>query len=302
MTISEYSDVFHGKKVETYDGGQPDIATKVYRLTLEYDDERRIGDLIEEFLSKVDKSKLDALIIGQWNNPAEESSEETLGVLVAHAAELPALKALFIGDMTYEDCEISWIIQSDYNMLLENFQSLETLRIRGGNQLELEPFSHPALKQLIIESGGLPSSVANALAESSLPALEHLELWLGTDGYGFDGDVALYERVLGSLRTPGLRYLGLRDSDIADDLAVWLAGQSWIEQLDTLDLSLGTLGDTGAEALFNSPHVRKLRCLDLSHHYISQAVQDKLRSLPISVKLDDAQDEDEGYKYVAVGE
>lgn len=82
-----------------------------------------------------------------------------------------------------------------------------------------------------------------------MPNLSHLELWLGSDDYGFSGDADLYRRVLAALMTPSLQYLGLPDAEIADDLAKMLSTQEAISHLKTLDLSLGTIGDVGAGPL-----------------------------------------------------
>lgn len=306
MTISDPSATFFGKAVQQYESASmPEVGgEQVYRLSLEYDDDQSMPELIEEFLAKIDKTRLDALIIGLWGEAYETSAGSILETLIAHAPELPNLRALFIGDMTFEECEISWINQADYTELLNAMPQLQVLKIRGSQQLAFAPLQHAGLTQLIIECGGLPSGIAGSLASSTLPALTHLELWLGTEDYGFDGDVALYQRMLAGLQAPNLRYLGLRDAQLADEVAVWLAAEPRIASLETLDLSLGVIGDTGAEALFASPHVRQLDLLDLSHHYISEEWQQKLRTLPLEVVLDDPQEEDEDYegRYVAVGE
>ncbi|NVE01781.1 STM4015 family protein [Massilia sp. BJB1822] len=308
MTISDSTTSFHNKQVLQYDpesafNPSPDV---VYRLSLDYDDERKMADLISSFLEQADKATLEALIIGMWGEPYEASADDVIAALVSHAPQLPKLRALFIGDMTYEECEISWIVQGSYKPLLDAFPQLEELRIRGGNGLKLEPFAHQKLRKFTIESGGLDQQIAQALTESSMPQLEHLELWLGTEDYGFSGDVTLYQKVLAQLATPSLRYLGLRDAEIADQLAVWLAKEPLLAGITTLDLSLGTLGDVGAEALLNGTQLGTLTRLDLSHHYISSAKQEKLKALPFAVVLDDPQEdeEDDGevYRYVAVGE
>lgn len=304
MTISEPTETFFDKPLRAYESATPpDIGKYVYRLALEYDDKRQMPELIDEFLAQVNPAQLDALVIGMWGEPYEQSANAIIAKLAERAADLPALRALFIGDMTFEECEISWIVQGDYAPLLNAFPQLEELRIRGANGLAIAPFTHQAMRSFTIECGGLPAEVAQALAQSSMPKLTHLELWLGTDGYGFSGDVALYSRVLAALWTPTLEYLGLRDAEIADELALWLAGHEPVRQLKTLDLSLGTIGDLGAQALYQSEYVRNLARLDLSHHYISGAVQAQLKTLPLQVILDDEQDaEDDGDRYVAVGE
>jgi hypothetical protein len=303
VTISEPTEKFFNKPLRVYQSGtKPDIGNYVYRLALDYDDSKQMPALIDEFLAQVDTAQLDALVIGMWSEPYEASADPIIAKLVERAADLPALRALFIGDMTFEECEISWIVQGDYSPLLNAFPQLEALHIRGSTGLKIAPFTHQAMRSFTIECGGLPAEVAEALAQSSMPKLTHLELWLGTEDYGFSGDVELYRRVLAALWTSDLKYLGLRDAEIADQLAQWLAGHEPIRQLDTLDLSLGTIGDLGAWALFQSQYVRDLARLDLSHHYISEACQAQLKTLPIAVVLGDPQKEDEDYRYVAVGE
>lgn len=304
--ISTKLDTFQGRTVMDYKPGTVPVnsAGTVYRLESDYDNGPAMSALIPEFLSHIPAPDLQALVIGSWVEPYETSASEFLTVLVDRAAELGGLRALFVGDMTYEECEISWIVQGDYTPLLNALGALEVLRIRGSNSLVIAPFTHHGLRQFIIECGGLGNEILKNLAQSAMPALEHLELWLGADDYGFNSNLATVQRAVTHLCTPALRYLGLRNAQIADEVAVWLAGEPWVAELDTLDLSLGVISDKGAQALLASPHVARLKRLDLSHHYISAEVQAALRRLPVEVVLDDPQDanEDEDSRYVSVGE
>lgn len=303
MTISERTERFFGKVVQDFEPGTTpsSAAGVVYRLSLDYDADTSMQALLSDFLESCDKAALEALVIGSWGESASESPAEVLALLADQAPQLPNFKALFVGDMTYEECEISWIVQCDYAPLLKAFPKLQELRIRGATSLEFPAVTHTGLRTLAIECGGLPSGVCQALARSSLPALTTLELWVGTDEYGFDGNVALLKSVVDALRLPTLSYLGLRDAETADEIAQWLAGEAWIAQLGTLDLSLGTLGDIGAKALLGSAHVRGIARVDLSHHYISPALQSQLQAAIPGVVLADPQDDDED-RYVAVGE
>lgn len=305
MTIGDHQSSFFGKPVVDYQkGGSVEaLDSQVYRLSLEYDDKTPMAQLLDEFLNTADKSRLDALVIGIWEDAYENSVQDALDLLIARKDELPALRALFIGDITYEECEISWIIQGAYNELLATFPALEVLSIRGSTQLSIDAFSHANLRELRIECGGLPAAILHNLAASSLPALQRLELWLGTEEYGFDGNLDDVIACVEALKPQRLDYLGLRDAQIADEVAGWLAGQPWLTSIANIDLSLGTLGDAGAEALYNSPYLPGVKRLDLSHHYISETWQEKLASLPLTVVLDDPQEEeDEDDRYVAVGE
>ena len=307
MTVNDTQDRYSGKPVAEFRMGDTiadpaSVRASVYRLAQDYDSSESQRELLDAFLRQVDVAAIDALIIGAWSEAHDESPQGYLDGLIERRAELPALRSLFIGDMTYEDCEISWIIQADYNPLLAAFPQLRSLRIRGSSGLKLVPFAHESLEELAIECGGLPSGIANAIAASKLPALRKLELWLGDDDYGFDGDVGTYAKLLDAIDASRLESLGLRDSQISDALAAHLAAQPWLGKLKLLDLSMGTIGDAGAQALCESPHLAGLGTLDLSHHYIGADWQAKLRALPCKVVLDDPQDEDDGERYVAVAE
>lgn len=306
MTINDYSESFFGRKVVNFaygDTPQPTAANVVYRLVQDWEAEETQAELLQDFFSKVPPAQVEALVIGPWGESQENSPQEYLDGLIARRAELANLKALFVGDMTYEDCEISWIVQTGYNALLDAFPQLEVLRVRGTTEgLELKPFKHAALRELVIEGGGLSAEVMAAVAASELPALKKLELWLGTEEYGFDGDIGTCKQLLEAIEPQRLEVLALRDSEIADELAQLLAGQPWLGKLAVLDLSKGTLGDVGAQALLDSPYLAGLGKLDLSHHYISEPMQAKLRALPFEVVLDNPQEEDEYGRFVEVGE
>lgn len=309
MTVNETQAQYNGKPVVEFRMGDTiadpaSVRTTAYRLAQDYDSGESQRDLLDAFLAQIDTSALDTLIIGAWSEAHDEGPKGFLDGLIERRAELPALRHLFVGDMTYEDCEISWIIQGDYNPLLDAFPQLQSLRVRGSTSLALVPFTHEALQALAIECGGLPGGIARAIAASRLPALTRLELWLGDENYGFDGDLGLYAQLLDAVDASRLQYLGLRNAQISDALALHLAAQPWLGKLDTLDLSMGTIGDEGAQALCDSPHITGLGTLDLSHHYISDEVQARLKALPCKVVLDDPQDADDtdGDRYVEVGE
>src|SRR5262249_21721721 len=158
-----------------------------------------------------------------------------------------------------EENEVSWIIQSDISPIFQAYPALEYFRIRGSDGLSIGGgINHTALKSLIFESGGLPADIIREIAASKLPALEHLEIWTGSNGYGGAPTTKALRPFLDGSAWPRLRYLGLRDSEYADEIAEALMGASILGQLDTLDLSLGTLGDRGGEALLNNPALKRL--------------------------------------------
>jgi hypothetical protein len=89
------------------------------------------------------------------------------------------------------------------------------------------------------------------------------------------------ESILSGVAFPKLRHLGLRDAENADELAVALAHAPVVARLESLDLSLGTLSDVGAAALLAGQPLTHLKRLDLHHHFLSDAMIERLwRALP----------------------
>lgn len=300
----EHLTSFYGKQVVDFPvgGALADPATTVPRLRVDFEVEETATTLLAEVLAQPKADQLTALVIGAWSGALyDDPPSEIIEALVAAADQLPNLRALVIGDITYEENEVSWIHQCEVSALWAAFPRLEVLHIRGSQGLSLGRPSHAALKTLIIECGGLPANVLHELSQASFPSLEHLELYLGTERYGWNGTIADVQALLQANRFPKLRYLGLRDSEIADEVAQAVAQASLPANLEVLDLSLGTLGDAGAEALLAAPFIKKLKKLDLHYHYFSDGMKQQLAALPIEVDLDEEQGENDD-RYVSVGE
>lgn len=313
MANNENLSEFAGKPVRDWDvkSGIRDARSTTYRLSLSYDEADDGGTLVDKlaaFLTDPAVGQVDALVIGAWNTAdSGESSEPLVEALAAAGRDrLVGLRHLFFGDITYEECEISWIVQSDLSPLLEAYPKLEHLTVRGSQGLSLGTPRHANLRELVIQTGGLPPAVVHEVGSADLPALEHLELWLGTPDYGGDATVEDLAPLLRGDPFPRLTYLGLKNSVIQDDIAAAVVLAPVLDRLDVLDLSMGTLGDAGAKALLASPAVRRLKKLDIHHHYVSPESVAALRGLGIEVNADDPQTPDEWggelHRYVSVSE
>lgn len=306
--ISSNLDTFCGKTVVDiiFEDGIKDLDKNVYRLKLDYealDSGEKMDDFIQNFAEAPFASKIEELIIGQWDYDSSHDSSIVVNKLVELKDTFKNLKALFIGDITYEEQEISWICQSDVSPILAAYPNLEFLQIRGGTDLGLSQLKHPNLKTLIIQTGGLPPNVVNDISNAELPNLEKLEVWLGSDAYGFESKIEDFENIINGGKFPKLMYLGLKNSIIQDEIAIKLAQSPILDQLHTLDLSMGVLTDKGAQALLDSPKIKQLTHLNLNHHYMSDSMMEKLRGLGISISMDDQEDvEDEDDRYVEVSE
>ncbi|MGW4315068.1 STM4015 family protein [[Kitasatospora] papulosa] len=259
---------------EAEEATRPPAGAVAWRVSVDpYDGDVAWEAEFEAFLEAVDPSGVEALIIGQWGESYEETSAYPIGLVVAAADRLTSLRAVFVGDLVAEEAEISWIEQSDVTALLTAFPQLTHLGVRGGTGLTFPPVKHDSLRGLVIESGGLPAEALRGLLDSELPALESLDLWLGVSSYGGDVVVPDLAPLLAGARFPRLSHLGLRNSELQNEIASAIASAPVVAQLRTLDLSNGTLGDEGAAALLEGQPLTHLTSLDLHHHFLTEPME-----------------------------
>ncbi|MFD7867186.1 STM4015 family protein [Streptomyces sp. NPDC059783] len=255
-------------------GPRPAADAAAWRVSVDaYEDEQTWEEEFTAFLDEVDPAGVRALIIGQWGESYEETSSYPIGLVIAAADRLTSLEAVFVGDLVQEEAEISWIQQSDVTALLTAFPGLVELGVRGGSDLVFPATKHERLKSLTIEAGGLPAEVVRGVLDSELPALEHLDLWLGVSAYGGDANVSDLAPLLSGTRFPALRHLGLRNSEVQNEIAAAIASAPVVARLTTLDLSCGVLGDEGAAALLEGQPLTHLGALDLHHHFLTEAME-----------------------------
>ncbi|MFJ8622391.1 STM4015 family protein [Kitasatospora sp. NPDC093550] len=325
MTVHEHIEQFHGLPVfdvvdapaEAAAQGRagavrlPEADAVAWRINLDYEAEETFTESWQRFLDAVDTERVTAVVIGQWWSDDPESFREPMEAVVAAAGRLPALRALFVGDITGEQFEISWIQQCDITPLLTAFPRLAELVVRGASGdwdgkegLVLEPLRHEALKALRFEAGGLPGSVVRSVAGCDFPALERLELWLGVENYGGDATMDDLAPFLDGTRLPALRHLGLQNSELQDDIAADVAHAPVVARLESLSLSMGVLTDQGATALLEGQPLTHLRALDLHHNFLSDAMHQRLREALPGVELDlsERNAPDARWRYVAVAE
>ncbi len=317
MTFSSHAVEFAGRPVTAVpaDGPLPTVDGPVaWSFSVwDYDVADAEGSLHKGFAEGFERfvaeagPRVEALVIGAWGYAA--FNDAPIAQICAAASRLPNLRALFLGDQITEECEVSWMRVGDVSELLNAYPALEILRVRGSAEhLTFSRVRHAALRELAVETGGLSRELTGNVLTSELPALTTLELWIGTEDYGRDTGLADLAPLLGGEVHTGVRRLGLRNAEIADDLAANLATAPVVPRLETLDLSLGTLGDRGGEALLSGQPLTHLSKLDLHHHYLSAEVAQRIvDTLPgVTVDVSDEQQDDEydgeSYRYTAVGE
>lgn len=292
---------FANRQVRDFRPGQVlgDPAEVVYALRCDYDDNDGINLFLGQLLDAPGSELIEALVFGLWDGvdgvcTGDASARSLVELLVEVRDRLPNLKALFIGDITYEECEISWLAQTDMSPILQAYPQLEILQVRGGVGLRFQNAArHEHLKALILETGGLSRETLYQVYAWDFPALEHLELWFGSENYGGDCWEQDLSPVLEDLCFPKLIYLGLRNSKFADEMSERVAAAPLLNGLQVLDLSLGILSDEGAAKLLTCEAARDLETLNVSQSYLSGAMIDQLKASGISVRAVDQREEED---------
>jgi hypothetical protein len=260
----------------------PDADAVAWRLATHFDATLELADVFSAFRRVVDTKQVRALVFGYWDTDILSGSPGVVDLLCAHADEFPALRHLFVGDIIGEEHEVSWIPGDDIGKILAAFPRLRDLGFRFGQDharpdLVLPaPVEHAHLRGLSLQTGGLPGAVTRNLARCGFPALERLELWLGVEAYGGDTTIADLAGVLDGSRFPALRHLGLMNSEIQDEVAAALAAAPVVARLDSLDLSMGMLSDTGAEALLSGQPLTHLKRFTVRHHFVGDTTARRL--------------------------
>jgi hypothetical protein len=302
--ISENLSAWLGSPVEDYQPGTEIKEGVAYRFRVDYEPEHTMAEMFAAFTADPAAAKTTAIVIGAWfGDDSGSDSTEIVQLLVGARHALPNLTAIFFGDIISEENEMSWINQTDVSPLFSAYPKLKHFSVRGGSGLSLGgKMRLDSLESLVIETGGMPRSVLAELFSMELPKLEKLELWLGTDEYGWDGSITDLKPLLEGTLFPNLKQLGLRNSIIANQIAEALVSAPIMQRIQTLDLSLGTLTDEGAAHLIKCPHLMRLWSLDLHHHYCTAEGMRQLKAAFPGVNLAEKQDLGEYGPYVAVGE
>lgn len=318
MSFHSYLDHWAGLPVVAFEPGSdeaPDFSGTIYRIA--YAPPLRRGlirrktvraeyswsDALDKFLAFPGSDQVRALVVGHVGHQQVVPVVQTL---LEIKDRLPRLERLFVGDVLSEECEVSWLWMDQegsmrFGPVLEAYPGLKEFRVRGSIEA-VGPVRHICLEKLVIESGNTSREIFAQLLASVLPELGHLEVYLGDEDYGGDTRLEDVLPLMDGVTFPKLKHLGLRNSAFTDEISVALADSVVLDQIESLDLSLGTLGDRGAEALLASEKVRRLRAINLSHHFMSDAMAERWRTSGLPADLSDQLVEEDGQRYVSVSE
>ena len=260
----------------------------------EYEAGKCSKTMVGDILADPELSGLEEIIIGSWGDPWEGSAQDILDAMVEHKENFSHIKSLFVGDMNFEECEVSWIIQGNYENLLEAMPQLEHLVIKGSTDLELGKVQLEHLESLEIICGGLPLEVIQSIRDAKLPALKSLRLYIGIDDYGFSGSIDDIKDLLEKSDFPKLESLAICDSEMQNEITEVVLQSKYMKQIKRLELSMGSLTDEGGQKLVDQlPGFPNIQELDVHYHYLSDDMMEKLENLPIEVNVNEQNEPDE---------
>jgi uncharacterized protein (TIGR02996 family) len=262
------------------------------------DEDESASEVVELLLRHPSGRFLHELVIGMDGIPGDSSLDAVVDVIAEQM--VPSLRKLFLGDFEYPDqCEMSWFNVGDISSLWRALPRLEQLIVQGN--FKLGEVTHDKLQRIELRTGGLPAAAARAVSAARLPALRHLEVWYGSESYGGDASFLDVAPLLARHDLPALRHLGLKNCEFTDEICDGIAKSRLLRQLETLDLSMGTMSDAGVDTIVQHANAFKhLKTIDVSRNWISSDGLHRLCTVGPKIVEDDQQEGDT--RYVSVGE
>lgn len=164
--------------------------------------------------------------------------------------------------------------------LFAAFPKLRSLTLQG-SRMQLGEVAHPEIRELRLISCALTRNNIASVTAAKLPKLDTLSLYIGNSDYGCDVLLDDLEPILSGSVFPGLRHLGLMNTELSDQIVAALVRAPVLETLETLDLSLGTLSGDGAQLLLqHAERFEHLAAVNLEKNSIPREMETVLARLP----------------------
>jgi uncharacterized protein (TIGR02996 family) len=220
---------------------------------------------------------------GRLLREIEVDSEHTLQPVLDRLAELALpLQTLQLAIIAFDD---DWFhVVGDLGRLWHAQPQLRRLVIEDG-AIVLGAIASRSLRELVLQPTTLTPANLRSLAEATLPALTHLELWfehemvLFNDGWydRWAGDpprstigIDDVRPLLAATQLSSLRHLTISHATLGDALCEALVSSPLAARLQTIALTGGTITDVGAAVLAGHRAVfTQLERIDLDGNHIA---------------------------------
>lgn len=274
----------------------------------DYDSDTDVPGAMETFLALPVCRFIRGLTLGLVGWESDNDYTDVVAAIVK-SGRGKTLEHLFFGDFEYpDDTEMSWAPWGDFGALWAAVPNLKSFRVRGAGG-QFGTIDLPRCEAFTVETGGLSKQEVAAVASAKWPSLERLELWTGDANYNADSGVDDLLPLLEAANVPKLKHLGLRNSEYSDAFVGTLAKSKLLKQLKSVDLSMGTLSESGCQAILdNAAAFSHLDSLNLSECFVPESMFDALQKVCAGVNVNEQRephdwgDDENGGRYVAVGE
>lgn len=272
------------------------------RIAIGYDTKHKQAEVLGQLLATRAARFLEELTFGVAESAydGENNYRSVIDVLAERGPR--SLRTLFIGDFTSEESEVSWSSIGDVSPLWARFPRLTSMILHSGS-MTLGKIVAPALRSFEVRTGGLDADSIAQIGAATWPNLERLSIWFGSSQYNAEGTVDSIQPILDGVNLPKLKHLGLMNSEFADDLCGVLHRAKILRQLESLDLSMGTMTSAGARALAeHKAAYAHLTSLDVTDNYLGDEGLAAVKGLCAKVDVSGQRGADDEDRYVSVGE
>lgn len=148
-----------------------------------------------------------------------------------------------------------------------------------GDITELAPLLQ-RFESLTLHAGDLGLGKNLSFPELVELNLERLNLWFGMEDYGCGVGLDDLGPILSGVAFPRLKHLGLMNAEFTDEAVAALPRAHLLKQLESLDLSMGTMTDKGVDTLIaNKAAFAHLTRINLDNNALTEASEEKVKSL-----------------------
>lgn len=277
-------------------------------IKVDSDSDLQLDEATRRFLTLPFATFIDELRFGLAGMESNNNWGPTI-MAVTEAPHAEWMRVLRFDDFTYQDQEISWTGFGNFSEAWSKLPALEELRIRSGQGGILGTLDLPHLKKFVRVSGGLSVEEILSITSATWPELEHLEIWFGRGQYNGEGHAAHLTPIYAATGLPSLRHLGICNCEFSLAAIEGLLASPLLPQLRSLDLSSGIIAVRELEVLLaNADKLGHLTSIDVSENYLDEPqVRQLQRALPNVVsteqrELDQDEEDDDDYRYAALGE
>ncbi|MFT3699816.1 MAG: hypothetical protein QM831_42115 [Kofleriaceae bacterium] len=240
-----------------------------------------IAAALEHFLEHPSGQRLRSLAIGMADEADSDTTQYDHVVEILARERPPHLEVVQLGMFGPNECDISWFNVGDVSPLWQ-LPALKSVTVRGGS-FTLGSIVAPQLESLILQTGGLTHDNVVSIADGQWDNLRELDVMFGGHEYGGDTEPHHVDILLAA-NLPKLRRLGIMNCPFADEAVATFVASPLAAQIEDLDLSLGCLGDAGAEALIaNRNKLVALKRLNVSASYLSPDVERALGQIGVEL-------------------